>query len=201
MGEAGYDKGAVRKVTMLQFALVAVGMAVAFVLYYVLVVRPSGQWIGLWPIAKNSRAWLWLVPGLTVPLLIFYGFLKLVPSMDAIYDENVRTLADLYELPFMVFFFFINAFMEELLFRGALQNSIGFLLTAVLFTAVHVSYYKKPLLLAEVFVLGLFIGFLFEMTQSLWICTIVHTFYNWMLMWLIKTDRVKYYPSKTNGSQ
>ena len=40
--------------------------------------------------------------------------------------------------------------------------------------------------------LGLFIGFLFEMTQSLWLTTICHAVYNWILMWLIKTDRVEY---------
>ncbi len=196
MGTVQYDKEAVRKVTILQFALVAAGLAVAFVLYYFLVVRSTGTWVGLWPIAKSCEAWLWLIPGMIVPLLIFYIFLTLIPSIDYMYDENVRALADMYELPFMVFFFLINAFMEELLFRGALQNSIGFLLTAALFTAVHVSYYKKSLMLLEVFVLGLFIGFLFEMTQSLWICIIAHAFYNWMLMWLIKTNRVDYHPSK-----
>ena len=133
-----------------------------------------------------------MVPGLTVPLLILYVFLQLIPSIDYIYDENVRALADMYSLKFMVGYFLINAFMEEVLFRGALQCSIGLLPAAIIFTLVHVSYYKKPLMLAEVFVLGLFIGFLFEMTQSLWITTICHAAYNWILMWLIKTERIQY---------
>ena len=112
--------------------------------------------------------------------------------MDYIYDENIRALADMYSLKFMVGYFLINAFMEEVLFRGALQCSIGLLPAAIIFTLVHVSYYKKPLMLVEVFVLGLFIGVLFEMTQSLWITTICHGAYNWILMWLIKTERVQY---------
>lgn len=189
-----YDKEAIRKVTMMQFALLAGLLAIAFGLYYVLAVRPNGAWVGLWPVAKNAFSWLWLIPGFAVPLLIAFVFFKLVPSMDYLYDENVRALADMYSLSFMVGYFFINAFMEEVLFRGALQCSIGLLPAAIIFTLVHVSYYKKPLMLVEVFVLGLFIGFLFEMTQSLWITTIAHTFYNWMLMWLIKTDRVQYRP-------
>ena len=188
-----YDKESVRKVTILQFVLVGVFLAAAFVLYYFLVARPNNAWVGLWPIIQNTTAWLWLIPGLTVPLLIAFIFFKLV-SIEYLYDENVRILADIYSLPFMAGYFLINAFMEELLFRGALQCSIGLLPAAVLFTLVHVSYYKKPLMLVEVFVLGLFIGWLFMMTQSLWLTTIAHAFYNWMLMWLIKTERIQYHP-------
>ena len=187
-----YSKEEIRKVTILQFALVAVLFVVAFVLYYFLAVRSHNAWIGLWPVVKSNAVWLWMIPGLTVPILIFFVFMKLVPSMDYLYDENVRTLADLYSLQFMVGYFLINAFMEEVLFRGALQCSVGLLPTAVIFTLVHVSYYKKPLMLVEVFVLGLFFGLLFEMTQSLWITTVCHAFYNWILMWLIKTNRVQY---------
>ena len=188
-----YDKESVRKVTILQFVLVGVFLAAAFVLYYFLVARPNNAWVGLWPIIQNTTAWLWLIPGLTVPLLIAFIFFKLV-SIEYLYDENVRILADIYSLPFMAGYFLVNAFMEELLFRGALQCSIGLLPAAILFTLVHVSYYKKPLMLVEVFVLGLFIGWLFMMTQSLWLTTIAHAFYNWMLMWLIKTERIQYRP-------
>ena len=187
-----YSNEEIRKVTILQFALVTVFLVVAFALYYFLIVRSTGTWIGLWPVVNDSVAWLWMIPGLTVPILVFFLFVKLVPSMDYLYDENVRTLANLYSLKFMAGYFLLNAFMEEVLFRGALQCSIGLIPTAVFFTLVHVSYYKKPLMLAEVFVLGLFFGLLFELTQSLCITTVCHAFYNWILMWLIKTGRVQY---------
>ena len=191
-----YDKAAVRKVTLLQFALMAALLVFAFVLYYFLTVRPSGQWIGLFPLDLQLSTWLWLIPGCTIPLLIFYVFLKLVPSMDSIYDENVKIVAELYSLTFMVGYFIVNAFIEELLFRGALQYALGILPTVVLFTAAHVSYYKKPLMLVEVFVLGLFLSVLYELCQSLWLCTVAHAFYNWMVMWLIKIERIDYQPKQ-----
>ena len=187
-----YSKEDVRKITILQFALIAAFLSVASVLYYFFVVRPNDAWVGLWPVVPSTGTWLWLIPGLIVPLVILFVFLKLIPSMDYIYDENVRVLADIYSLQFMVGYFLVNAFMEELLFRGVLQCTMGLFPAAIIFTAVHVSYYKKPLMMVEVFVLGLFIGFLFEMTQSLWLTTICHAVYNWILMWLIKTDRVEY---------
>ncbi|MBQ2860656.1 MAG: hypothetical protein IJE80_05790, partial [Peptococcaceae bacterium] len=115
-----YDKESVRKVTILQFVLISVFLTAAFLLYYFLVVRSNNAWIGLWPAAKSAASWLWLIPGLTVPLLIAFIFFKLV-SIEYLYDENVRILADIYSLPFMAGYFFVNAFMEELLFRGALQ--------------------------------------------------------------------------------
>lgn len=187
-----YDKAAIRKVTLLQFALLGVLFLAAMVLYYVLVVAPSGSWVGLIPPVSSAVLWLWLIPGCTIPILVFSVFWKLVPSTSYLYDENVRTLADLYSLKFMAGYFLINAFVEELLFRGALQSSIGLLPAAILFTLVHFSYYKKPLMLLEVFVLGLFFGCLFALTESLWITTIAHAWYNWILMWLIKTGRIEY---------
>lgn len=187
-----YDKDAIRKVTLLQFALLGVLFLAALVLYYVLVAAPDGSWVGLVPPVSHAAMWLWLIPGCTIPILVFSVFWKLVPSTSYLYDENVRTLADLYSLKFMVGYFLVNAFVEELMFRGALQSSIGLLPAAILFTLVHFSYYKKPLMLLEVFVLGLFFGWLFAMTESLWITTIAHAYYNWILMWLIKTGRIEY---------
>lgn len=188
-----FDQEAVRKVTILQFLLVAAGIGIGFALHYWLVVRVSGTWVGLWPIAKSTLAWFWLIPGSILPLLLVYCLFQLVPDLDYLYDENIRMLADLYSLSFLVPYFLLNAFMEELIFRGALQASIGFMPTAILFTLVHVSYYKKPLMMAHVFVMGLIIGALFVLTESLWICTLAHACYNWTLMWLIKTDRIAYY--------
>lgn len=169
--------------------------AIAATAYYFLVLRPTGQWLGLYPIQFNFSTWGWLLPGLTIPLLIFYIFVRLVPSMDSLYDPNVRLVADIFPLSFMVFYFLANGFVEELLFRGALQYWLGLLPTAIIFTLAHVSYYKKPLMLLEVFTLGLFIGLLYQASQSLWLCTLSHAFYNWMLMWLIKTNRIDYHPS------
>lgn len=174
-------------------------LSIAAIAYYLLVLRPTGQWLGLYPVQWNLATWGWLLPGLTVPLLIFFIFLKLVPSMDSIYDPNVRLVADTFSLSFMIVYFLANGFVEELLFRGALQQWLGLLPTAIIFTLVHVSYYKKPLMLLEVFALGLFIGFLYQASRSLWLCTIAHAFYNWMLMWLIKTNRIDYKPADTSS--
>ncbi|MBQ3508402.1 MAG: CPBP family intramembrane metalloprotease [Peptococcaceae bacterium] len=170
-------------------------LLISSIIYYFLAVRPSGQLPGLFPVSVSPTFFLWLIIGLVFPLLFLYVFLKLLPSMDLIYDPNVRILANMYSLPFMVIYFLANAFVEELLFRGAIQYAFGLFPAVILFTLAHISYYKKPVMLIEVFVLGLFFGLLYTVSQSLWLCTICHGFYNWILMWLIKTDRIAYYPA------
>lgn len=184
-----------QKLNLAQLGFFLVLLLVSGIIYYFLTVRPSGEFIGLYPVTFQMTDILWLVIGLIVPLAFLFLFLKLLPSMDLIYDPNVRALANMYSLPFMVIYFIANAFVEELLFRGAIQYAFGILPAVILFTLAHISYYKKPVMLLEVFVLGLFFGFFYQLCGSLWICTICHGFYNWMLMWLIKTDRIAYYPS------
>ena len=180
---------------LLQVLIVGGFLLISFGAYYFSVVHKTGIWSGLYPIRWGVKESIWLLIGLFVPIGLFWIFLKLIPSVDSVYDPNVRMLADSFNLWVMIPYFFVNALAEELLFRGALQNWFGLLPTVVLFTLAHVSYYKRPLLLVEVFVLGIFIGVLYQQSGSLWVCTICHTFYNWVMMWLIKTDRVKYYPS------
>lgn len=185
-----------RQMANLLQALFFLGLLlVSAIIYYILTVRPSGALIGLYPVSIQPSDMLWLCIGLVFPLAFLFVFLKLLPSIDLIYDPNVRTLANMYSLPFMAVYFIANAFVEELLFRGAIQYAFGILPAVILFTLAHISYYKKPVMLIEVFVLGLFFGLLYQLCGSLWLCTICHAFYNWILMWLIKTDRIAYYPA------
>ncbi len=194
MSEMRLNHEQVKKAKLMQLGAFLVLLLIACVVYYFLAVRSSGQLIGLYPIQIELSDFFWLLLGLIIPQVVLFLFLKLLPSIDMIYDPNVRAMADIYSLKELISFFFVNAFMEELLFRGAIQYAFGLWPAVILFTLAHISYYKKPIMLAEVFVLAVFLGAFYQGCQSIWICTICHAFYNWFLMWLIKTDRVKYYP-------
>ncbi len=196
MSEFPFNDEQIKKAKQMQLGAFLMLLLIACVVYYFLTVRPSGQFQGLYPIQMEVSDWFWLLTGLTVPQLFLFVFLKLLPSIDLIYNPNVRVLADLFDLKFMVSFFLANAFVEELLFRGAIQYAFGLWPAVIVFTLAHISYYKKPVMLIEVFVLALFLGVFYQGCQSIWICTICHAFYNWILMWLIKTDRVEYYARK-----
>jgi uncharacterized protein len=90
---------------------------------------------------------------------------------------NMKTVADyLYTL---VIIAIVPAFFEELLFRGALQQLMvkwtrsawaGILITSIIFSAIHFSYYGFLSRLA----LGIVLGFLFYYSKSLWLCILAH---------------------------
>ena len=58
---------------------------------------------------------------------------------------------------------------------------------ALLFTAMHFAYWKKPLVLVYTFVLGLVWGAFYSYTGSLVLCALVHAVYN-----LAVTAYIKY---------
>jgi len=77
----------------------------------------------------------------------------------------------------------LPALFEEMLFRGALQPVMisitrnafaGILITSILFSAIHMSYYGFLPRLA----LGLIIGYVFYFSKNLWLSVVTHFLYN-----------------------
>ena len=170
---------------------VAALIIVAGLIYWLLIYRREHRLIGLLPSEIDALDFLWCALAVACSLGMVLLFLKLAPR-EMIVEENVRTLAKTYSVRFLFFYFIPNAFYEELIFRGALQPVIGLIPAALLFTAVHISYYKKPLLLVDVFIQGIILGLLFHLTGSVWITTIAHTAVNTLQMWMIKKEIIKY---------
>lgn len=171
---------------------VAVLTLLAGIIYWYFIYRKYGQFKGLLLEEITLVDWGWCLLGIACALAILFVFLKLVP-MQHLYDPNVRTLADSFSMRFHISNFLPNAFYEELLFRGTLQVLLGILPATLIFTLVHVSYYKKPVMLLEAFCQGLVLGCLFQITGSIWITTIAHSTFNTLQVWLIKKDIVKYH--------
>lgn len=118
-------------------------------------------------------------------------------TVDAFDDGGVNRL--LLELPAKTLFsmFMIGAFSEELLVRGVVQTGIGaylgpvqgVLVTSILFTAMHIRYLKKPVLMSGVFLLSLILCALYSYTSTLWATVYTHFLYNFGAAILAK----KYY--------
>lgn len=94
---------------------------------------------------------------------------------------NMKTMQDYLVSLFMIAL--LPAIFEEMLFRGALQPVIinlsknaftGILITSILFSAIHASYYGFLPRLA----LGLIIGYVFYLSKNLWLSSITHFLYN-----------------------
>ncbi len=77
-------------------------------------------------------------------------------------------------------------FAEEFLFRVVALDLCGLVISSLLFTAMHLNYWKKPLVLADVFVVALLMGALYLFTGSLLLCAIAHAAYNLLLSVFLK---------------
>lgn len=104
-------------------------------------------------------------------------------EMEKIYTEQVMVIANMKNLADYFYTLIViavaPAIFEELLFRGALQPLmvkwtriawLGILITSLVFSAVHFSYYG---FLSRV-ALGLILGYMYHYSNSMWLPMIAH---------------------------
>lgn len=131
--------------------------------------------------------------------IFYYGFIPafLIIIIDVILDKFIpkRFLDDgginekLFsgQSTFSIFIIAATvAIAEELLFRGVIQSTFGYVFASLLFALIHIRYLKKPILLISVIGLSFYIGFLFEITQNLNVTITVHFLIDFILGLLIK---------------
>src|SRR5699024_6033845 len=58
------------------------------------------------------------------------------------------------------------AIAEELLFRGVIQSTYGYIFASLLFALIHIRYLKKPVLLVAVVGMSFYIGYLYEIIHN-----------------------------------
>lgn len=84
---------------------------------------------------------------------------------------------------------FVVAFSEEVLFRGVLQTTFGYIIASTIFVLLHTRYLKKPVLLILLIFTSFFIGFLFEVTNNLMVTIVFHFLVDFVLGLYIKFQK------------
>lgn len=108
-------------------------------------------------------------------------------ELDSMYDKQMAAFTKMKGIGDLLISLLIMAitpaFVEEILFRGCLQNIFigftkkpwaGILLTAILFSAIHLSWSG---FLARTF-LGVVLGLLYYYSKSIWLSITVHALFN-----------------------
>ena len=124
-------------------------------------------------------------------------------KMEASYEQQVRAIGDVKTLPqylvSLVLVAALPAVFEEVMFRGGLQNLfvrwwkkplLAILFTAVVFSAIHASWYGFLPRVA----LGVVLGLVFHYTRSIWYTIIFHFVNNAFIVTYL-------YVTAKNGSQ
>lgn len=91
-----------------------------------------------------------------------------------------RSIGDIFLLTLII------AISEELLFRGVLQTTFGYVIASVVFALVHFRYLKKPVLLLSVLLISFYIGYLFEITGNLLVTITAHFMVDFLLGLMIR---------------
>ena len=102
------------------------------------------------------------------------------------YEQTVQMLAGSHSLPELLFVIVIIAVIpaisEELLFRGVIQRSLekgltpvyGYVVTGIIFGAYHLN----PFAIVPLALLGIYLGFLANKSDSIWVSSSAHFFNN-----------------------
>lgn len=84
---------------------------------------------------------------------------------------------------------FIVAVSEEMLFRGIIQTTFGYVFASTLFALIHIRYLKKPLLFICVLIVSFILGYIFLITENLLITIIFHFTMDFLLGMFIKVKK------------
>lgn len=160
-------------------------LAFALILYYFASMLYNKHFVGIYPVNLSLHSFMTLFAILFLQLALMFVSFKFIPK-KYLYEKAIRDLACENSLAFLLLIFLLNSLAEELIFRAILQENFGILLASVLFAAAHIAYYKKVFLLIFVFVQGLLLGLLYELTNSLFFCVLSHTVFNFLTVYLIK---------------
>lgn len=89
----------------------------------------------------------------------------------------------------IAYIFFISlavAISEELLFRGVIQTTFGYVFASILFAFIHFRYLKKPVLLISILFVSFYIGYMFEITGNLLVTITAHFIVDFLLGLVIR---------------
>lgn len=126
--------------------------------------------------------------------LVLYGVILtyVVPSKDI---DDTNKSYQMYSLQEIFAFMLLGALFEELLFRGIMQNVLyiwldhqwmAMLITTCLFLAIHVQYFKKPIMLLNISIPSLTFSWLYFNTYNILVPIIVHFLMNLGITLLFK---------------
>lgn len=152
-------------------------------------------------ISVGLATWVICFPILIVISQSMELFLKLFGIGPRFEQVAVKQLKMTFETPSLfwtmtLMIIFIVPVIEEILFRGILQNwakgvmgiGKGIAFSAATFALFHFSYsqgWDNLSLLTSLFVLGGFLGFIYERQRSLWASISLHATFNAISIWMI----------------
>ncbi len=143
------------------------------------------NWLDLWKYDSNEILKYGVSAGVLV-LLIDVVLMRFLPKRfydDGGINEKVfrnRPVLEILGIAFIV------AFSEELLFRGVIHTSYGYIIASISFGLMHIRYLTKPVLLVSVLLISFYLGWMFEITNNLLVTITAHFIIDFVLGLMIR---------------
>lgn len=174
------DKELRKQLILSQLLLLVVSFLLSLVLF-----DNMEEWFGLFHFNLYEIAYYGVLPGLiivVVDIVLIYLFPKKYYDDGGINDRifKNRSIMEVFVIALMV------AVSEELLFRGVIQTTFGYVIASTIFALVHIRYLKKPVLLLSVLIVSFYIGYIFVLTENLFVTITAHFFVDFLLGLVIR---------------
>lgn len=174
------DKELRKQLVFSQLLLLVVSFLLSLVLF-----DSMEEWFGLFHFNLYEIAYYGVLPGLiivVVDIILIYLFPKKYYDDGGINDRifKNRSIMEVFVIALMV------AVSEELLFRGVIQTTFGYVIASTIFALVHIRYLKKPVLLLSVLIVSFYIGYIFVLTENLFVTITAHFFVDFLLGLVIR---------------
>ncbi|RKQ37689.1 CPBP family intramembrane glutamic endopeptidase [Oceanobacillus halophilus] len=174
------DKELKKQVFLSQGLLLIVGVGLSFIFF-----DTFADWNSIMGWKPKQILFYGVIPGLGIVLLDIF-IMRIFPEKH--YDDggiNKRIFKN-QSIGFIFVLSSLVAISEELLFRGVLQSVFGYLIASILFAVVHFRYFTKPVLLLSIFSISFLIGYLFEVTNNLYVTIAFHFTVDFVLGLIIR---------------
>lgn len=124
-------------------------------------------------------------------LIVFIDLILMYTLPKRYYDDGGINERIFKALNFKEIFFIciLIAFSEELLFRGIIQTTFGYIPASIVFALVHIRYLTKPVLFISVLLISFYIGYIFEVTSNLYVTMVAHFTVDFLLGIIIRYQK------------
>ncbi|WP_430785498.1 CPBP family intramembrane glutamic endopeptidase [Virgibacillus flavescens] len=149
------------------------------------------QWTDYFIFSYSEIFYFGVIPGLII-VLIDLICIRVFPKKfydDGGINQRIfenRSVSEIFLIAFLV------AVAEELLFRGVIQTTFGYIIASTLFALIHFRYLKKPVLLLSILFISFYIGYLFVLTENLLVTIIAHFIVDFILGLVIRFSKKRW---------
>lgn len=179
------DKDILLHLYFTQFLLLIFSFLLGVILF-----NDTHSFYTLWVFPDWNILWFGVGTALLV-IIIDLTLLKWVPK--ALYDdgginERLFQKRNVFHITWLCL---LIAFAEEILFRGIIQTHFGLALASLIFAILHFRYLYKWVLLTAVILLSFLIGFVYELTNNLYVTVVAHFLIDFVFALKIRNDYLK----------